>query len=666
MKNKKLAILLSTLALGIGLSSCGGNIESSSKESSLPPTESSNSSSEQTTSTSSTEEKTVITSIQILDKESLTKTWYQNQTLDLSLKIMAKKGTTSFELPYSDAETDKQINISINNTAFTYLNKKITAQNIGAATLVVKTSDGTISDSVALICVNRIADTDCIILNGNEPANILEGEKVILPGVKAYLSDGTEVSESITLKDSMGDAVKIEDEEFVPTSIGQHTLTYSLKNPNTAKITTKSLSFTVYKKIIGTGGGQIKITDEKTDNPYATVTGNGVELAGFYIQPSKVYFAEATFEAASKKTINSLIALGNFVTSEKGGCSEEYLYGGLKINSSGNWEGYSKYNESGWMTMADGAWEGQELYTKRNEAVNVSPFDSSFTLGVARNGANFSFFINGVRTYTYFSHSLANKDTLPGLVMVGGSTSKYDGKITNIKMSEGEQATTNIAELEKSYHADYYAPWDGGEGLYSVDKGYGTFKDETYGNSQDGYSFGYSEDILTNNNPNYSMASPLVYMEGDFRLFYTMKINALEGGSWGKVMTDIRSVRDRFQVFGMESVFNNISGLIGEFNEDYWVNASCKFSSYPDATKVKAALGEDLGGYLNVTIERSIDYIDGTTFTVTLQNGSDPSKTLTFASQKIAEQYAKEPLVCFFKSQKAQVDISNFKVTTLE
>jgi len=680
MKKQKLIFLSSAFVAALLMTGCG-----QTKASSAPVSEASTQTSTSKTTTSSTTSKgtsssssssvvevTKVTSLTITNKATLEKTWYLNLQQDLTIELTASKGKAAVTLTAEEALKQGLITITSNKADVLEVSGLgVTAKALGAATITVANAAGDVTASFAAKVVDRTANAMCIILGSVTEGDLVEDDVYTLPTAKAYLADGTDVTSSLTLADSTGDAVALSDETYTPKTLGKHTLTYTIVDPADAtKKVTETKEYTLYKKILGAGGGALTVHDEKTANPYITVDKSGIELAGMYVAPSKLYYAEATFDAASTTNLNTLVALNHMVTTTKGGNSTQYLYNGFKVNGSGGWEGANKYNETGWNPLGETSWEAQDLYTRRSDPITFAPFTGTFTLAVAREGSLFHFFINGKRAYSYISSDLADVDTVPGIVMTGNDTATpnyhYDGKISNIVELTGDDAKSKIATLSSSFHADYYGAWDGGGGVWSVSAGNGVFTGDGYGYSADnGYAFGYNSTVLTQNNQNRSMISPLIYMQGGFQMDFDVKVNALENSGWGKFYVDLRSVRDQKEVLGFDTVFSSLKASISEFNQNSYVSDFAKFTTYPTISEVQTALGNDLGGILKVQIKRQIDLLQGAKYTITLTSGSDSTKTLTYESGFFSNTYCSEPQVAFFKSEKAQVDILNFKVATL-
>lgn len=645
-------------------SSSANGDKPSSEGSSLTSSSTKTTSASSSPSDSSTEEKIMITALSITNKEALEKTWYLGLEQTVEISLTAAKGGTTVELSVESALEKGLITIKSNEAAiFAVAGLKAKALAIGSVTLVVEDSTGKISDSVALKAVERTANAACIVLTNASESPLLEDETYTLPSYKAYLADGTDVSGKVSVSDNLGDEVNVDTETFVP-RVGAHILTYSLPLSDEAKIT-KDISFRVYKRIIGTGGGQISVHDEYSDNPYLTVNNNGIELEGLYLAPSKLYYAEATFEASSSTSLNNLISLAHMASDTKGGNSTQYLYNGFKINSSGGWEGAHKYNSEGWDPLSNTAWETQDLYAKRSEPINFAPFDGPFTLGIARDGGLFHFFINGIRAYSYTSYELGAIDTLPALVFAGSADGKYDGKISNFVELAGDEAKAKIDSSLAKAHADYYGAWDGG-GSYSSDQGFATLTGGNYGfDATNGFSFGYNDKIIANGNQNLSMVTPFVYMDGSFELSYKIKINALENGGWGKLYLDLRTARDRQEIYGIDTVFGNLGGLVSEFGANYYMIDSSFMTNVPTGGEIAAALGEECNEGIRVKIRRDVNLINGDKFTFTISKVGDETKSKSFVSFYYAGERKSEPLLAFFKSEKCQCDIMDFQVAAL-
>lgn len=412
---------------------------------------------------------------------------------------------------------------------------------VGAGDVTVTVSD--MSDSVTQTFNVSVTKAPEIVLEDGSEAtvNVLDGETVSLP-VKAIRYNGEDISEklSATLSDNEKLTLSGKKQLTVGTTgaPATYTVTYTVKD-DVLNLDSEQLVITVksFRNVIGAYNDDDVKADTvlKDDCKYVanaeqkiktTHGGSDVVLrAGFNIEPSKQYYAEATFNYPSPANVDGsfFAGLGHYLQDNTVNRS---VIGAMDIaDGQADWDENNffirDYNGTAMTNSQDNS-QTFFWYSLSNYRQIFDKTQRRVTFMTARSGDTFYYFINGYYlgsvSYEYFR----DKDTIPGIFgykIVDNGDGVQD--ISNIVYCGGNDAQARLDDL-----------------LYNNDNSYGFVTpyvfwkaDVTYFNSRNnkvvtgkdnerGIHFDY-----TKNDAGYydGGVSPNLFFEKDFTFSFDYK-----------------------------------------------------------------------------------------------------------------------------------------------
>ena len=385
------------------------------------------------------------------------------------------------------------------------------------------------------------------------------------------------------------------------------------------------------------------------DNPVMTNNDTGLSGVSFNVNASKYYYVEMTMSKVAFVN-NQIIAMSHNLAAN-GIPTEGLYYTGFKFNANGYEYAHSKY-VNGWNFHAQRMWMGAAYGNSRVEGINADLANGNTKLAVARAGDYFYYFIND-KLYVYAIYpELVNKDTYPGLIFEG-SGQKVNADFRNFVFVRGqEKIEAKINSLIGASTFEKYGRWD--SSLTAANTSY---------NDPNGFTFlsaeqtGTGAGSDTNNAINANMTTPYVHLYGNWEVSYDVTLNVLgDGGGWGALWTDIRTVHDNFSVFSWRDRGNRAN-----YFAETEISAS-EVGSISVKSSTLGLLSRDAHPTYHVTIRCEVKSGSVETYTITVTAG-DVTMTQVFdiTYNNSSRSYSHgSPKYFIFKSQKWAGTVSNF------
>lgn len=527
---------------------------------------------------------------------------------ELQLSITAHKGRAD-AVTVTGAEALSQGLISIESSDAEILKiEGLVAKSVapGTATITIKDQEGKALATQSVKVANRLdGQVTLNLLTNADDEEVREDKKGTLPTFEAFDKDGSDLSSSVTVTDSLGETVEASATEFSSHTFGTHVLTYTVTNAN-GDTATKTVNRTVYRRILGDGGDKDNITtaDEAT-SPVVSSTNTGVGLRNIYMPngPSKKYYVEWEFSAttnyADYGTDNFVLVAGAHYSSAdcdptKGG----FIYNGYKVAQSGSYELADSTVVKAWDAPKWNAriWSSTDLL-KGND-INVNPTSQSYKIAVARNGAAFYTFINDKLAHVQYNAELAASDSTPGFMLLGTDSVAPNTTLSNFGARlEGDEAVTKIDSLTGNMF-EYYQLYEDSAGTNKA-----TFD----ANSN---SFSYKDEMVSYDNYNNTMVfAPAYgttsddYMYG-WKVSYTTAVTGVENDGWGKLTFEIRTIWDKLCIFKVSQVCSK-TGPIYECKTNEWNDSGVGNGRVDFMSDLKSGFGGEAPSMVNLKQEIS-------------------------------------------------------------
>ena len=451
---------------------------------------------------------------------------------------------------------------------------------VGAGDVTVTVSD--MSESVTQTFNVSVTKAPEIVLEDGfeETVNVLEGETVSLP-VKAIRYNGEDISDKLNATLSDNEKLTLSDKKQLTVGTtgapATYTVTYTVKD-DTLNLESEELVITVnsFRNIIGAyNDADVKAdTVLKDDCKYVpnadqkiktTHGGNGVVLrAGFNIEPSKLYYAEATFNYPAPAYVDGYfhVGLGHYFTN---GTDKRSVVGAMDI-AAGNieWDENRFYirdynpDTDGTMKNAHSATSNPAFAWYKLGQLRSSVFNKTartVTIQTARSGNSFYMFVNGNFIGTVDYEYFRNKDTVPGIFgykIVDNGAGVQD--ISNIVYYSGQAAQDKLDALLYANSNNYglvtpYVFWNSESGYQASAQN----KVTTAKNNDRGVHFNYTKD-----NAGYyeGAVSPNVMFNGDFTFRFDYK-NTSVSSTGAFMQLQVRPRRHDGTLFQVGAIFND-------------------------------------------------------------------------------------------------------------
>lgn len=379
-----------------------------------------------------------------------------------------------------------------------------------------------------------------ITFEGATTGEVRQGDEFTLPIVKAVSYDGLNLSNEVKITDSLGETVKVTDKVFKSNVTGVHTLTYSVTD--LGETVTATVTIKVYQRIFTDGGAAEITVENEATAPVAKSTNKGNGLKAFYLPSgaSKQYYAEWKVSKISniRAGKNMLICAAN-ITNDTCEPTESMpmTYFGYKPSDTDAELANSKTVKD-WNLMWDPRmWSGTDMI---NGITSLDVHNGDTRLGVARNGDNVYYFLNGALAYVDVNPDLFELNSRPGIALVGDDEVAPDVTLSDFTILEGAAAVNKLNEVKPESQFRYYAKYGNtlaNDPATFQENGF-TYLDKVADNGIDfNGAMVTSNELYTNT------------LTKKWKVSFDMEATKFgNGGEWGKVSFDLRSFHDKKSV----------------------------------------------------------------------------------------------------------------------
>lgn len=425
---------------------------------------------------------------------------------------------------------------------------KIKAVGKGTATLTVKA--GKFSDSVEISVIDLSAPS--FAAENGATVNGLKGDDISLPS--ALSCDGKDLSANVVADCPDGISFDKNTMTVKASATGNYKITLSVSDPRNENLTASvELNLGVYRKIFADYNGYGNV-DYETYAEGKQYVADSEQVAGFDrwdatfasfdMQPSKIYYAEATFSFDGKADWSTFYGmthsfkgdatrwLGAYIdrgaaenrAPEFDGEEQRYWNGARNfrvkdfdiLNDNDVWQLNENNNPKTQILHSDGLYRFRGLNNLNNAA-------SPFRFAVARINESFYYFVDGTYVATVVNSYYAGEDTVAGIFQQSGLKTE----IKNIFWCNGDEAIAKVNELTSNGGAVFgkYAPNDWWKG-----KNRSEFTPSTDGS-------GFTFDIDSIMDENEGIITPYIYFDGSFTFEWEYApAQILDNGSWDRYM----------------------------------------------------------------------------------------------------------------------------------
>lgn len=509
-----------------------------------------------------------ITSVTVTNKSELSQEWNVGES---------RKIDCAFVSPETFTEANTKVEITADDPeAIDADGYNVIPRKSGSYTLTVAV--GNKSDTVdvnfkLLAPVISVSDEQTLV-------NAYHGTAITLPMVTAETCDGTNITTDLEVELSDPQNMVKRGARLTVAKTGMYSIKYTATDPRDENVKTeKVISINVARKIINddNDGGiksDFKYVEDcefvKDEQQKLTTTHTGFSWLKFNIEPSKLYYAEVTYDYTAHTNLNNAFLYGMAHYLE--GLSNKRwvatcMDGGTGANQNNFYirDFVSESSQGGGWAIAGAGVDfdsSPSFYSYSPSTFRGIPFDNSeksFTFGIARDGDMFYSFVNGAFMGAVSYEFYRNKDTIPGIFGEHFSYGGVNGCImSNIKFYGGDEARDTIQKLlyENETQYGHFQPFT----FWGTKEGYGeskdTFKTSVRTNkpsAERGMNFDY---VSSNDDYYHSSVSPHVYFEKDFTFEWTYKkTNATSANAMMQLQVRNRKCEESLLQFG--AMFNN-------------------------------------------------------------------------------------------------------------
>ncbi len=491
-----------------------------------------------------------------------------NTVKTLELALTAHTGRNdSVTLTAADAIAQKLISVKAEDAAILEIDGlSVKAKAEGTTKLKVLSKANSTLKEITVKVVDRVEGQPTIKLVGEKEGGytVRQGDSIEVPTAVAYDKDGNDISNYITvISDKDPDGLFANDGEFSSKVVGAQTLTFTSKDKEGTVLGSKSITVNVYQRIFNDGGASDITVENEATAPVAKSTNNGVGLKAFYLPSgaSKQYYAEWKVSKISniRSGKNMLICAAN-ITNDTCEPTESMpmTYFGYKPSDTGAELANSRTVTSWDLMWTPRMWSGTDMI---NGITSLDVHNGDTRLGVARNGNNVYYFLNGVLAYVDVNPDLFELDSRPGIALVGDDEVAPDVTLSDFTILEGAAAIAKINEVKPVSQFRYYSPYGN------------TLKNQPASFQKDGFTYldkvadegiGFNDAMVTSNE---LYANSLTKK---WKVSFDMQATKFgDGGNWGKMNFDFRTFHDKKTVtkLSLEQYLNNFTGLKFEWSE---------------------------------------------------------------------------------------------------
>ena len=562
-----------------------------------------------------------LASVSITNKEALKKAWVLG---DAARDIEIELNPSDYYTPENTEITAE----SDNTQAVKVEGFKLIAVGKGKAKITV--TAGKFTDTVE---VEVTIGAPKLTVNESD-INCLEGDEVTLPEATAIGCDGTELTKHI--KVSL-DGDTVEDSCFLAEVKGTYTLTYTVEDPrDTSKTASAEITVNVYRKVLSWNDNTFSVENELAEdaNQVVKTSNTGWAIAQFNIQPSKLYYAEITYEIPEPNG-GMTIGMGHFT---EGNTTRWLAMGVDRGDANHKVRDFDTQSEGGW-TFEENKGYSLPFSWRIGEYRGIPDTNKGHTkYAVARVGDFFYAFVNDTYVCSVTFEYYRNQDTLPGIFCGSVNTAS----LTNITYIGGKDAQTKIDELLQggakqisAYVPDSWASGSKSEGNFTVNPV----------TEEKGVNFTFNSKDKEFND---GMVSPYVYLDGNFTF------------EWEYKNTDAKDYNGESRMI-LEARPWNYGSEIVQFGADY-ITSNRRFllnvPQNPEGSKWdEPGSGFDNSKGAKFTISRVLKE-NCAEYTMTATSINTPSQTYTRTFEWAGEKW-NEPVIMLWHNTRVSGEFSN-------
>ncbi len=500
---------------------------------------------------------------------------------------------------------------------------KIKAKAVGRATVTVSAQGKTDSFEITVAHAAPVISLSGPGLNVTEEGgemSAMQDAALTIPTATAMTTDGVNVTGDITTTYSDENKLHVSGLLMTP-DVGVYTITYTVKNPaDASKVTTKTVTVTVYRKVFSWTDNTWQVLEEKVANAEqkVTTTTNGYQTAQFNLAASRYYYAEATFHI----TEWSNVGIANFVPDNN---HTRWLSAVVQTSGDVNYKfadfDTSKFNGGAWNlneNAADGITILNQYRLTEFGNLNAST-DGTHKVAILRLGDTYYSFWNDQYVDSAVFEYYADVETIPGFFTLGLDASK--GYATAIDYFSGEsevRAKLNALTHNGKDFIRNYVPDGGWAGdSKNLDNRNFTKNDTT---AERGINFDFTKNDAHFNG---GMVSPYVWFDGDFTFSWDHKATSTTGSS-RRMILEMRS-----RMWYNDARVGGIQ-FGAEYNDDASLNRYLlSGSALAEAYKwYEPGAGTDGSAGSRFTISRKL-FDDYAEITLTAQSLANPDQRFT-------------------------------------
>ena len=544
--------------------------------------------------------------------------------------------------PDTFTEENTQFTVESSNTnVITVYGKSIKAVGAGTSTVTVRA--GEVSDSVEITVTIGLPT---VTVEGSAQA-VAGSDLDVRDLVLAEACDGTDISERVQV--SFDDDKITYDQEAGTVRFaekGTYKLTVWVSDPrDESKIASGTLTVNVARNPFSAMNQNFRLTNlygEESEQT-ATISSDEYAFAVYDAEPSKLYYAEATFTVQYPHA-GVQVGLGSFIE----GNMTRMIVAGVDrgdLNFKIKDVDVVKTPDVSFYEWQAGTYEDvhQPMYIYQLANHRGLPLvkDQPVKFAVARDGDFFYFFVDDMYVAGIVFNYYRNIDTIPGIAgMMLSSTS-----VSGMNWLGGAEAQAKIDSLiGNGQEISPYVPdsW-AGESLTN-------FSDVTdIAEDENGISFRYTS---TANNMNSSMISPYLYFEGDFQVEWVYKCTETAAGA-GRMYLELRDWRYGSPVLNLGERHSDNKFLLDRQPET-------ADAQVPENKWYQPAFGDfDFSQGTRYTLTRTLTE-DHAVYVLTVTSVANPEQTFT-RTINYAEERWNEPVLFHWKNDFIAGEYSQIK-----
>ena len=556
-----------------------------------------------------TETEVSVSSVTITNKDALSAVWV----------IGEGDRTVQYSVSPDDVENVSVTVESGNEQVVKVQGNKLKAVGAGQSVITVKAQDKsdtvTVNVSVGMPVLQAKNEEGVINCYANSYFSLTDE-------LIARTCDGREPKLTVAFDDAYADIIEFDETSntLLVSEKGSFEITVKAADGrDESKYVEKSFAINSYRKVFDAVEGwafgiDIDVDYAEDEEQTAVVRNNGIVFASYAAKPSKVYYAEATFDCA--EDLDAFIGISHTDPND----STRWLAAQM---DTGSWENnrnyYLRYYDMVDLNWDDGFWAGDQsdwYYSMRLgkfRGLNLNK-DVAFPCKVAtaRIDDYFYFFVEDQYVNACTAKNFTDIDTVPGIYGQG-----IADKVTikNMNWLEGDAAMNKFNALTENGKKLITAFGLGDWTLGSLEEGNFTLHEA--GNDGLGYTFNKSDCDW-----NDGQVSPYIYFDGNFAFEFTYTPTVLTDDSCMQFLLNNNQYRDSHVEVGFRKNDIYIQTL-RPMSADYDGNGQiAQITNWFDAT-------EGADNSAEVKVSRICNF-DGTAdWTVSVTLVRDKSKTIT-------------------------------------